>query len=319
MSRAAVLTEPAGPSGPGRLGLDLTRRRRPKEALIRGLLLLCGLVSVATTAGIVLSLIGEAVNFFRTVPLTEFLFTTRWSPSIAPKAFGVLPLLAGTMMIAAIAGLTGVPLGVCTAIYMSEYASPRVRRKLKPTLEILAGMPTVVLGYFALTFVTQTVLWKIFGPERVAIFNALSAGLVVGIMIVPTIASISEDAMSAVPQGLRQGAYALGSSRVTVAFRVVVPAAISGIMASVVLGVSRAVGETMIVAIAAGQTPVLHANPLQSIHTMTGYIVQVSLGDTPHHSIEYQSIFAIGMLLFVVTLLLNMVSRRLVRRFREVY
>lgn len=299
--------------------LDLSRRRRPKEAAIRFLLLACGLVSVATTVGIVLSLIGEALAFLRTVPLTEFLFTTRWSPSIQPRGFGVLPLLSGTMMIGAIAGVTGVPLGVATAIYMSEYASPRIRRMLKPTLEVLAGVPTVVLGYFALTFVTQTVLWTLFGQNRVGIFNGLSAGIVVGIMIVPTIASISEDAMSSVPQGLRQGAYALGSSRMTVALRVVLPAAVSGVMASVVLGISRAVGETMIVAIAAGQTPVLHFNPLQSIHTMTGYIVQVSLGDTPHASIEYQSIFAIGMLLFLVTLMLNMISRRLVRRFREVY
>lgn len=296
---------------------DLRPRRRPKEAFARGVLFACGLLSIATTAGIVLTLLSEAAGFFREVPLREFVLGTNWSPSIEPRSFGVLPLVSGTLMIGALAGLVGVPLGVATAVYLSEYASPRVRRKLKPVLEVLAGIPTVVLGYFALNFVTVVVIRGLFpGAE---LFNGLSAGVVVGIMIIPTIASISEDAMAAVPQGLRQGAYALGSSRMTVSLRVVLPAALSGVMASIVLGISRAVGETMIVAIAAGQTPLLHINPLRSIHTMTGYIVQVSLGDTPHFSIEYKAIFAVGMLLFLITLALNMASQRLVRRFREAY
>lgn len=295
----------------------LRRRPRPGETLVHLALFACGALSVLTTVGIVLALGTEAAAFFREVSIFEYLFGTTWSPSVEPQSFGVLPLVTGTMMVASIAGLVGVPLGIATALYLSEYAPRRVRRKVKPVLEILAGMPTVVLGYFALSFVTAVVIRSLFPGADV--FNGLSAGIVVGILIVPTIASISEDAMASVPQGLRQGAYALGASKMSVSLRVVIPAAFSGVTAAVILGISRAVGETMIVAIAAGQTPLLHFNPLQSIHTMTGYIVQVSLGDTPHGSIEYQAIFAVGLLLFAITFVLNLFSQKLVRRFREIY
>ncbi|MFS0728284.1 phosphate ABC transporter permease subunit PstC [Paenibacillus sp. 1P07SE] len=289
--------------------------------LMPKLLFLCAIISVLTTIGIVYTLLTETIAFFGTVSVVEFFTGTKWAPLIAPKAFGVLPLLAGTLMITVIACLVAMPIGLASAIYLSEYAPSRVRKIVKPILEVLAGVPTIVYGYFALSFVTpliQEVFGTLFGMN-VSIFNALSAGIVVGIMIIPMIASLSEDAMLAVPRSLRDGAYALGSTRLEVALKIIVPAALSGIVASFVLAFSRAIGETMIVTVAAGSTPKLTGNPLESIQTMTAYIVQVSLGDTPHGSIEYGSIFAVGLTLFAITLILNLLAQYVARRFREEY
>jgi phosphate transport system permease protein len=286
------------------------------EALIRAILLLFALVSILTTAGIVAVLLQETVLFFREVSIVEFFTETRWTPLFASKKFGVLPLVNGTILVATGAMVIAVPLGLLSAIYLSEYAGERARKVLKPLLEILAGIPTVVYGYFALTFVTP-LLQRVW-PETQA-FNALSASIVMGFMILPLVASLAEDAMSAVPQSLRQAAYALGATRLEVTLRTVVPAALSGISAAFILAVSRAVGETMIVAIAAGQQPKLTLNPLQSIETMTAYIVQVSLGDTPQQSLAYKTIFAVGMLLFLMTLVMNLISHWITRRYREVY
>jgi phosphate transport system permease protein len=280
------------------------------------LLFLCAVVSVLTTVGIVYTLINETVSFFLKVPIVEYFFGTKWSPLIEPKSFGVLPLLSGTLMITVIACLVAIPLGLASAIYLSEYAPKRVRNIIKPILEVLAGVPTIVYGYFALSLVTPFI--RSFIPDM-GVFNALSAGIVVGIMIIPMVCSLSEDAMSAVPRGLRDGAYALGATRFEVALKIVVPASLSGIVASSVLAFSRAIGETMIVTVAAGATPKLTANPLESIQTMTAYIVQVSLGDTPHGSIEYGSIFAVGMTLFIITFILNIIAQYVARRFREEY
>lgn len=280
------------------------------------LLFLCAAISILTTIGIVVTLITETYQFFKTIPIVDFLFGTKWSPLIPPKSFGILPLLSGTLMITVIACLVAVPIGLASAIYLSEYAPKRVRGIIKPVLEVLAGIPTIVYGYFALSIVTP-VIQSVFSSAGV--FNALSAGIVVGIMIIPMVSSLSEDAMSAVPRSLRDGAYALGATRFEVALKIVVPAALSGIVASAVLAFSRAIGETMIVTLAAGSTPNMTVNPLESIQTMTAYIVQVSLGDTPHGSIEYGSIFAVGMTLFVITFLLNIFAQYVARRFREEY
>lgn len=280
------------------------------------LLFLCASVSVLTTIGIVVTLVTETYQFFQKIPVFDFLFGTKWSPLIPPKSFGVLPLLSGTLMITFIACLVAIPLGLASAIYLSEYAPKRVRKIIKPILEVLAGVPTIVYGYFALSFVTP-IIQSLF--DTAGVFNALSAGIVVGIMIIPMVSSLSEDAMSAVPRSLRDGAYALGATRFEVALKIVVPAAFSGIVASAVLAFSRAIGETMIVTIAAGSTPNMTVNPLDSIQTMTAYIVQVSLGDTPHGTVEYGSIFAVGMTLFVITFLLNILAQYIARRFREEY
>jgi phosphate transport system permease protein len=293
-----------------------SQRSKIGEKLIRLLLLLCGSLSIFTTLGIVAVLIFETIEFFREVSLVEFLTDTQWTPLFDDKHFGILPLLSGTFLTTIIAVLVAMPVGLLSAIYLSEYASEKVRPVIKPLLEILAGIPTVVYGYFALLFVTP-LLQKLI--PSMAGFNALSPGIVMGIMIIPMISSLSEDAMYAVPQSLREAAYAMGSSRLQAAWRVVVPAAASGIAASFLLAVSRAIGETMIVAIAAGQQPRLTLNPLVPIETMTTYIVQVSLGDTPHGTIEYKTIFAVGMMLFVITMGLNLVSRWLRERFREQY
>lgn len=319
MTVAPPLRQPAaGAPGPGRgFSLDLGRRPRPKERAIRWFLAACGVLSILTTAGIVLTLAFETVEFFREVSLIEFFTGAKWSALISPHSYGVLPLITGTLVISAVSALVGVPLGIGTAVYLSEYATPRVRRRLKPTLEILAGMPTVVLGYFALTFVTPTIIRPLFSNTE--FYNALSGGVVVGVMIVPIIASVSEDAMAAVPRALREGAYGLGASKLSVATRVVVPAALSGIMAAVILGISRAIGETMVVTIATGSNAVLCKNPLESCQTLTGYIAQASFGDTPQTSLEFKGIFAIGAVLFVMTLALNILSQRLVRRYRQVY
>ncbi len=287
------------------------------ERIIRGSLLVAAIVSVLTTFGIVLSLLIPSIEFFAEIPLGDFLFGTVWTPLFANGEFGVLPLVSGTLVITGIAVIVAIPLGLGSAIYLSEYASPRVRKVLKPTLEVLAGIPTVVFGFFALEFLTQLVLVKIF--PGIEVFNALSAGIIMGIMIIPTIASLSEDAMAAVPGGLRDGAYALGSTRRQTAMKVVIPAALSGIVAAFVLGISRAIGETMIVTVAAGLQPQLSLNPLIGMQTMTSYIAAAGSGDLATGSIEYKSIFAVGLLLFVLTFIMNIFSVRLVRRFRQVY
>ena len=286
------------------------------EFLIERTLFLCAAGSILVTAGIIFVLIFETVAFLREVPVAEFLFGTVWTPLFYDKHFGVLPLVSGTLLVSAIAMLVALPAGLLTAIYLSEYAPASLRRVVRPVLEVLAGVPTVVYGYFALLFVTP--LLQIIVPG-LAGFNALSPGIVMGIMILPMVSSLSEDALRSVPNGLREGAYALGATRMQAALRVVVPAAFSGISAAAVLAVSRAIGETMIVAIAAGQQPRLTLDPRVPVETMTAYIVQVSLGDTPTGTIEYRTIFAVGMLLFVSTFLLNLMSNWLRERFREEY
>ena len=290
--------------------------RRLHESVIERLLLLCAVLSVLTTAGIIIVLAIETIGFLREVSIVEFLTGTEWTPLFANARFGVLPLVVGTVLVSSIAMLVALPMGLLSAIYLSEYAPAQVRRVVKPILEVLAGVPTVVYGYFALMFVTP--LLQQFIPG-LAGFNALSPGIVMGIMILPLVSSLSEDAMRAVPQGLREGAYALGATRMQTSLSVVVPAAFSGITAACILAVSRAVGETMIVAIAAGQQPRLTGNPLVPIETMTAYIVQVSLGDTPQGTLEYRTIFAVGMLLFLMTFTLNLASTWLRERFREEY
>ena len=294
-------------------------RPRYGERLIKALLFLCAAVSVATTAGIVFALAGPTIEFLGEVPLNEFLFGTEWRPLFSPADFGVLPLVSATLVVTACALAVCIPFGLGAAIYLSEYARPGVRKTLKPVLEILAGIPTVVYGFFALTFLTPALqsIWLFGDPP--SIFNALSAGLVMGVMILPTVASLSEDAMAAVPQTLRQGAFALGASKRMVAMKIVVPAALSGIVASFVLAISRAVGETMIVLIAAGGTPTLSFNPAEAMQTMTAFIAAAGLGDQSTGSIGYQTIFAVGALLFVATFAMNIVSIRLVRKYREVY
>jgi phosphate transport system permease protein len=291
-------------------------RRRWSERGIGGGLFLCAALTVATTAGIILVLAEETYGFFSKVPIWEFLFGTQWTPLLEPKSFGVLPLLNGTLLIVAGSALLAIPVGLASATYLSEYATPRVRGFSKPILEILAGVPTVVYGYFALTFITP-ILQKVLPSTQ--IFNAASASIVVGIMILPMVASLCDDALRAVPASLREGAYALGATSFETTTRVVVPGALSGIVAAFVLALSRALGETMAVTLAAGATPKLTLNPLESIQTMTSYIVQVSLGDTPAGTIEYQTIFAVGSLLFVITLLANIAANRVMRHFREVY
>ncbi|BER92379.1 phosphate ABC transporter permease subunit PstC [Atrimonas thermophila] len=287
-----------------------------KEQIVKSVFFIFSLVSIFTTLGIVFVLIFEAAGFFQEVSILEFLTDTLWTPLFYDKHFGILPLLCGTLLTSLIAMLVAGPLGLLTAIFLSEYASPRVRRICKPILEILAGVPTVVYGYFALLFVTP-LLQKII--PSLSGFNALSPGIVMGIMILPLVSSLSEDAMYVVPQGLREAAYALGSTKMEVSLKVVVPAAFSGITTSFILAISRAIGETMLVTIAAGQMAQLTFNPLVPIQTMTAYIVQVSLGDTPAGSLEYKTIFAVGMVLFLLTLILNLVAQWLRKRFREAY
>lgn len=286
------------------------------EWIIERILFLCAALSVLTTAGIIVVLAVETFEFLREVSLIEFLTGTEWTPLFANKRFGVLPLVVGTLLVSAIAMVVALPMGLLSAIYLSEYSPNTFRRIVKPILEILAGVPTVVYGYFALTFVTP--LLQQFLPQLSG-FNALSPGIVMGLMILPLVSSLSEDAMRAVPRGLREGSYALGATRMQTALKVVVPAAFSGITAAFILAVSRAIGETMIVAIAAGQQPRLTGNPFVPIETMTAYIVQVSLGDTPQGTLEYRTIFAVGMLLFLMTFGLNLISTWLRERFREEY
>lgn len=294
-------------------------RPRYGELLIHGSLVLCALVSVVTTVGIVFALVEPSLEFFNEVSFKEFFTGSIWAPLFKPPSFGVLPLVTGTLVTTFWALLVCIPFGLGAATYLSEYASPRARSFLKPLLEVLAGIPTVVYGFFALTFVTPLLqdIWP--GGAGPGVFNALSAGLVMGIMILPTVASISEDAMAAVPDGLRQGALALGSNKAQVSTRVVIPAALSGIVAGFVLGISRAVGETMIMLVAAGGTPNLSLNPLEGMQTMTAFIAAAGLGDQPTGSTGYKTIFAVGAALFTITMIMNMISIRLVRKYREVY
>lgn len=292
------------------------RWREWGELAIQALLFFAAMVSVFTTLGIVTVLLVEALPFFRQVSLIAFLTDTQWTPLFTQKRFGILPLLAGTFLTSAVALALAMPAGLLSAIYLSEYAPPRLRAILKPALEVLAGIPTVVYGYFALLFVTPLLQQVIPGVET---FNALSAGLTMGVMILPLVSSLSEDALYAVPSSLREAAYALGATRLEVALRVVVPAALSGIAAAFILAASRAIGETMIVAIAAGQRPTLTLDPRRAIEAMTAYIVQVSLGDTPHGTLEFRTIFAVGLVLFLLTLVLNVIAMRIIERYREVY
>jgi phosphate transport system permease protein len=302
----------------GALGARRLVASRPRygEAVIQALLFLCALVSVATTIGILVALLGPTIEFFGEVGLWEYFTGSRWAPLFQPQDFGVLPLVVGTVTTTFWACLVALTFGLGAAIYLSEYAGDRSRRYLKPALEVLAGIPTVVYGYFALTFVTP--LFKDIGLP-VEVFNALSAGLVMGVMILPTVASLSDDAMTAVPMALREGAFGLGASKLQVSTRVVVPAALSGIVASFVLAISRAVGETMIVLIAAGAQPTIAFNPFHAVETMTAYIAATGIGDVPTGSVEYKTIFAVGTTLFVATFIMNLVSIRLVRKYREVY
>ena len=316
---------------------------RAREQFIKLLLFLCAFLSVATTLGIIFVLFSEAVYgilpalqdwwhpgdteqvdtaFFQRVSLWEFLTETRWAPQYTPQYFGILPLMCGTLLVAGIAALIGLPVGLLSAIYLSEYATPQARSRIKPVLEILAGIPSVVYGYFALVFITPTILRPIFRDWLgfdVGVFNAASAGIVVGIMIIPVIASLAEDVLRSVPQGLREAGYALGSTKFDVSARIVVPAALSGILASFLLAISRAIGETMAVMMAGGQSPNLTLNPFRSVETMTAYIVNVSLGDTAAGTIEYKSLYAVALTLFLITLTMNIISQMVLRRFREVY
>jgi phosphate transport system permease protein len=294
-----------------------SRARHLRERAVKVVLAACAYVSVLTTFGIVFVLLFETINFFREVSIVEFFTSTTWSAAFANPQFGIVVLASGTLLTTLIAIAVALPVGLLAAMFLSEYASQGLRRWLKPALEILAGVPTIVYGYFALTFVTPLLRETVF--PNMTIFNALSAGLVMGVMIVPTIASVSEDAIHAVPRSLREGAYALGATRRETATRIVLPAALSGIVAATILGISRAVGETMIVAVAAGNLAQLTANPLESVQTMTAFIVQVASGDTPTGSLTYNTIFAVGSALFVMTLILNIVSYVFVRRFREAY
>jgi phosphate transport system permease protein len=299
--------------------LGVARPRWGERAIVASLFL-CGLLSVVTTLAIVLSLLQPVLDFFAKVSIGDFFGGRDWAPLFNPPSFGVQPLLLGTLTTTLWALVICIPFGLGSAIYLSEYATPRVRSTLKPILEILAGIPTVVYGFFALTLVSPLLhdIW-FFSAKKPDIFNALAAGLVMGIMILPTVASLSEDAMSAVPQGLRAGAFALGGTKLQVSTRVVVPAAISGIIASFVLAISRAVGETMIVLIAAGNNPNFTLDPREGVQTMTAFIGATGIGDVPQGTIGYLTIFAVGATLFAITLVINLIAIRLVRRFREVY
>jgi phosphate transport system permease protein len=289
-----------------------------KEFVIKFLCLACALVSILTTFGIVVVLATEGWHFFERVSFAEFITGKEWTPTFANPKFGVLPLLSGTFLITFGSGLIALPLGLFAAIYLSEYASSRMRKVLKPVLEILAGIPTVVYGYLAITFVTP-ILRSIFGSDNVEIFNAASGFIVVGIMVLPLVCSLCEDALTAVPSALREAAYGLGATKLEVIWKIVVPSALSGIMAAFILALSRAVGETMAVTLAAGAKPNLTLNPLEGVQTMTAYIVQVSKGDTPAGSTPYYTLYAVGLTLFAITLVMNIFARKLVRRFRQVY
>lgn len=291
-------------------------KAQQREKVIQIVLVALGVISILTTLGIIMSLFEETIAFFREVSIGEFLLGTKWTPLLTPRHFGVLPLVMGTLLIVIISACISIPVGLGSAIYLSEYAPKKARKVLKPMLEILSGIPSIVYGYFALSSITP-IIRSIF-PDA-GVFNALSAGIAVGIMTIPMVSSLSEDAMMAVPDSLRQGAYGLGATRLEVSTQIVVPAAFSSIMASFILAISRAIGETMIVAMAAGSTPKMTLNPLESIQTMTGYIVQISMGDVPFGTLEHKTLYAVATLLFVITFGLNIISRRIVKRYRRSY
>jgi phosphate transport system permease protein len=299
-----------------RRGLQRRPFGRPSERLVEALLLLSAFSAVAITLAIVVVLVRESAAFFAHVSIVDFLTDTRWTPLFENPRYGILPLLSGTLTVSMVALAFAIPVGTITAVYLSEFASPRVRELVKPVLELLSGVPTVVFGYFALLFVTPLLQKLIPGLPG---FNMLGPGIVIGIMIVPYISSLSEDAMRAVPMHLREASYAMGASRLQTALRVVLPAATSGVVASCILAVSRAVGETMVVAIAAGQQPNLTFDPTEAAATITAFIVQVAMGDLPHGSIGFQSIFAAGLTLFVLTLTFNVLGYFVRKRFREAY
>jgi phosphate transport system permease protein len=296
--------------------IDLRKKRRLGETIIQASLFLAGAFSILTTVGIVYELGKEAMNFFSAVSVWEFMTGTSWNPQI--EQFGIWALLNATLMTTIIAMVVALPIGLSIAMYLSEYATHKARQTLKPILEVLAGIPTVVYGYFALTFMTP-LLRAIFGADVVDIYNTASAGIVIGILIIPMVSSMSEDALSAVPRALREAAYGLGATKLETAIKVVLPAAISGIMAAFIVAISRAIGETMIVAVAAGAGSNFTFNPFEAAETMTGHIVRISGGDLSYDSIDYNSIFAIGLTLFFMTLSLNIISQRIVRKYREVY
>jgi phosphate transport system permease protein len=302
---------------------SLVRRPTPRsrfESAIKTILAVAAIVSVGTTLAIVFSLLRETISFLGDVPIGDYLFGTKWSPQFAgdQQSFGVIPLVWGTLYLTAIGLVVAIPVGILSGMYLSEFAPRRVRKVIKPILEVLAGVPTIVFGYFALTFFTPVVLRDFLGIS-VNQFNALSAGIILGILVVPTIATLVEDAMSAVPQSLREGSAGLGANKVQTAIRVVFPAALSGVVAALVLGASRAIGETVIILIAGGQTANLSVNPTESYQSMAAFIAATARGDIPTGSIEYETIFVVGMTLFVFTLILNIISIRLVRKYRQVY
>jgi phosphate transport system permease protein len=299
--------------------MSLARRRPMSERIIEILLFLATTVGVVTTAGIVIVLAFQTLEFFLEVSPVEFFTGTRWSAGIRPFAWGVLPLVSGTLLVAGIAMLIAVPLGLLSAILLADYASPRVRTAIKPLLETLAGIPTIVFGFFAVNFLAPQVLIPLIGKGNIGTFSALSGGIVVGLLITPLIASISEDAMRAVPRGMREGAYAMGATKFEVVRNVVLPAAISGIMASIILAASRAIGETMAVALAVGAKPQLTLDPTESVQTMTAFIAEIAIGETAQGSIQFKALFAVAATLFVMTLVLNLLSNWVVRKFRTVY
>ena len=315
--------EAASSAAAGGPGPNLTRARTPRsvgESVIKALLFLAALISIATTTGIVVSLAGETIRFFSQVGIFEYLLGTKWTPLAGgdQKSFGVLPLITGTLYLTGLGLIVAVPLGLGSAVYLAEYASPRARRVIKPVLELLAGIPTIVLGYFALTFITPVILQGIFGIE-VKIFNALSAGLALGVLILPVVATLADDALRAVPGSLREGAFGLGASKPQVVMRVIFPAALSGIVAALVLAASRAIGETVVVLVAGGANATLGIDPRNSFQNMAAFIAQTARGDISVQSVEFLTIFAVGTTLFVMTLILNAISIRFVRRFQQVY
>jgi phosphate transport system permease protein len=319
------MADPRYAASPGAQGVrvDLTRTptvRSRFEALIKAALFGAAALSVATTLAIIASMLFETIDFFGDVPVFDFLFGTHWTPTLREEqqSFGVLPLIWGTVYVSLLALAVAVPLGLLSAIYLAEYAPPRVRKTVKPVLEVLAGVPTIVFGYFALTYFTPEILQGLLNI-KVGVFNALGAGIVMGLLVLPTIASVAEDAMTAVPASLREGAFGLGASKLQVSIRIVFPAALSGIVAALILGASRAVGETVLVLVAGGQDPNMSLDPRESHQTMAAFIASIARGDLPTGSTEYKTLFAVGFTLLVMTLILNLLSIRLVRKYRQVY
>ena len=299
--------------------IPLTRQRPVSERIIEIALFASAALGVLVTAGIILVLAFQTFEFFAQVSPVEFFTGTRWSGAIQPYVFGIWPLVSGTVLVAGIAMVVAVPLGLLAAILLADYASPRVRNVIKPLLETIAGIPTIVFGFFAINFIAPQILQPLLGKSNIGIFSSLSGGIVVGLLVTPLIASISEDAMRAVPRGMREGAFAMGATKFEVVRKVVLPAAISGIMASIILAMSRAVGETMAVSLAVGDKPQLSFDPTESVQTMTGFIAQIAIGETAQGSITFKSLFAVGAMLFVMTLILNLISSWVVRKFRTVY